>query len=79
MQCGVVDIFIKLVGSGQTDTLANACYFLGYLIMEDVWGCSKVLSGETTKQLLELLDPGNETSIAKAAGVLKSLSAQSRG
>jgi hypothetical protein len=47
--------------------------------MEDVWGCSKVLSGETTKQLLELLDPGNETSIAKAAGVLKSLSAQSRG
>jgi hypothetical protein len=47
--------------------------------MEDVLGCSKVLTGETTKQLLNLLGPGNETSIrAEAAGALKSLSAQRR-
>jgi hypothetical protein len=31
------------------------------------------------KQLLKLLGPGNETSIAEAASALKSLSAQSRG
>ncbi|KAL5224068.1 hypothetical protein ABZP36_010707 [Zizania latifolia] len=79
VQCGGVDILIKLVGSGQTNTLANACYLLGALMMEDSSVCSKVLSGETTKQLLKLLGPGNETYIrAEAAGALKSLSAQSK-
>ncbi|TVU11986.1 hypothetical protein EJB05_45600 [Eragrostis curvula] len=79
VQCGGVDILIKLVGSGLTNTLANACYLLGSLMMEDSSVCSKVLSGETTKQLLKLLGPGNETSIrAEAAGALKSLSAQSK-
>ncbi|AQL01006.1 binding [Zea mays] len=79
VQCGGVDILIKLVSSGQTNTLANACYLLGSLMMEDSSVCSKVLSGETTKQLLKLLGPGNETSIrAEAAGALKFLSAQSK-
>ncbi|KAK1605128.1 hypothetical protein QYE76_028801 [Lolium multiflorum] len=79
VQCGGVDILIKLVGSGQTKTLANVCNLLGALMMEDSSVCSKVLSGETTKQLLKLLGPGNETSIrAEAAGALKSLSAQSK-
>jgi hypothetical protein len=79
VQCGGVDILIKLVGSGQTNTLANACYLLGSLMMEDASICSKVLSGETTKQLLKLLGPGNEISIrAEAAGALESLSAQSK-
>ncbi|KAG2605385.1 hypothetical protein PVAP13_4NG077500 [Panicum virgatum] len=79
VQCGGVDILVKLVSSGNTNTLANACYLLGSLMMEDSSVCSKVLSGETTKQLLKLLGPGNETSIrAEAAGALKSLSAQSK-
>ncbi|KAI4965669.1 hypothetical protein ZWY2020_051143 [Hordeum vulgare] len=74
-----IDILIKLIGSGQTNTLANVCNLLGALMMEDSSVCSKVLSGETTKQLLKLLGPGNETSIrAEAAGALKSLSAQSK-
>lgn len=79
VRCGGVDILIKLIGSGQTNTLANVCNLLGALMMEDSSVCSKVLSGETTKQLLKLLGPGNETSIrAEAAGALKSLSAQSK-
>uniref|UniRef100_A0A0E0L9I1 C2 domain-containing protein n=1 Tax=Oryza punctata TaxID=4537 RepID=A0A0E0L9I1_ORYPU len=79
VQCGGVDILIKLVASGQANTLANACNLLGALMMEDSSVCSKVLSGETTKQLLKLLGPGNETYIrAEAAGALKSLSAQSK-
>ncbi|KAL5200774.1 hypothetical protein ABZP36_021977 [Zizania latifolia] len=79
VQCGGVDILIKLVSFGQTNTLANSCYLLGVLMMEDSSVCSKVLSGETTKQLLKLLGPGNETYIrAEAAGALKSLSAQSK-
>ncbi|VAI72168.1 unnamed protein product [Triticum turgidum subsp. durum] len=79
VRCGGVDILIKLIGSGQTNTLANVCNLLGALMMEDSSVCSKVLSGETTKQLLKLLGPGNETSIrGEAAGALKSLSAQSK-
>uniref|UniRef100_M8C6H0 U-box domain-containing protein 12 n=1 Tax=Aegilops tauschii TaxID=37682 RepID=M8C6H0_AEGTA len=79
VRCGGVDILIKLIGSGQTNTLANVCNLLGALMMEDSSVCSKILSGETTKQLLKLLGPGNETSIrAEAAGALKSLSAQSK-
>jgi hypothetical protein len=54
VQCGAVDIFIKLVGSRETDTLANGCYFLGYLIMEDVWGCSKVLNSRNNEATLEV-------------------------
>jgi hypothetical protein len=80
VQCGAIDIFINLVGSGQTNTLANACYFLGYWIMEDASVWSKVLTGETTKQILKLLGLGNETSIrAEAADALKSHSAKIRG
>ncbi|KAF0903546.1 hypothetical protein E2562_027973 [Oryza meyeriana var. granulata] len=79
VQCGGVDILIKLVACGQANTLANACNLLGALMMEDSSVCSKVLSGETTKQLLKLLGPGNETYIrAEAAGALKFLSAQSK-
>jgi hypothetical protein len=48
-------------------------------MMEDSSVCSKVLSGETTKQLLKLLGSGNGTSIrAEGVGALRSLSAQSK-
>jgi Armadillo/beta-catenin-like repeat len=77
LQAGGVEILIKLLKSGQTNTMANVCYLLGCAMMEDISVCSQVLSTETTKLLLKLLGPGNETSIrAEAAGALKSLSAQ---
>ncbi|XP_065019414.1 protein CELLULOSE SYNTHASE INTERACTIVE 1-like [Musa acuminata AAA Group] len=77
IKSGGVDILIKLVASGQTSTLANVCYLLGCLIMEDTSVCSQVLAAESTKQLLKLLGPSNDSPIrAEAAGALKSLSAQ---
>jgi Armadillo/beta-catenin-like repeat len=77
LQAGGVEILIKLLKSAQTSTIANVCYLLGCAMMEDAAVCSQVLSTETTKLLLKLLGPGNETSIrAEAAGALKSLSAQ---
>ncbi|KAG1366486.1 protein CELLULOSE SYNTHASE INTERACTIVE 1 [Cocos nucifera] len=77
IKSGGVDILIKLLSSGQTSTLANVCYLLAFVMMEDASVCSRVLAAEATKQLLKLLGPGNEASIrAEAAGALKSLSAQ---
>ncbi|XP_073011207.1 protein CELLULOSE SYNTHASE INTERACTIVE 1 isoform X1 [Typha latifolia] len=77
IQSGGVDTLIKLLGSGEMSTLANVCYLLGCVMMEDASVCSQVLAAETTKRLLKLLGPGNEASIrAEAAGALKSLSAQ---
>ncbi|XP_010939610.2 protein CELLULOSE SYNTHASE INTERACTIVE 1 [Elaeis guineensis] len=79
IKSGGVDILIKLLSSGQTSTLANVCYLLACVMMEDASVCSRVLAAEATKQLLKLLGPGNEASIrAEAAGALKSLSAQSK-
>ncbi|WOK96271.1 hypothetical protein Cni_G04978 [Canna indica] len=77
IESGGVDILIKMVASGQTSTLANACHLLGCIMMEDASVCSQVLAAESTKQLLKFLAPGNESSVrAEAAGALKSLSAQ---
>lgn len=79
IQVGAVDILVKLLTSGNSNTQANACFLLGCLMMEDATVCLKVLAAETTKQLLKLLGPGNEASVrAEAAGALKSLSAQSK-
>ena len=72
-----VDVLIKLLANGQTGSLANVCYLLACMMTEDASVCSRVLAAETTKQLLKLLGPGNETSVrAEAASALKSLSAQ---
>ncbi|ONK73987.1 uncharacterized protein A4U43_C03F1630 [Asparagus officinalis] len=72
-----VDVLVKLLANGQTSSLANVCYLLACIMMEDASFCSRVLAAETTKQLLKLLGPGNEASIrAEAARALKSLSAQ---
>ncbi|XP_010905921.1 protein CELLULOSE SYNTHASE INTERACTIVE 1 [Elaeis guineensis] len=77
IESGGVDILIKLLSLGQTSTIANVCYLLACVMMEDASVCSRVLAAGTTKQLLKLLGPGNEASIrAEAAGALKSLSAQ---
>ncbi|WOL08666.1 hypothetical protein Cni_G17419 [Canna indica] len=77
VEFGGVDILIKLIASGQTSALANACYLLGCVMIEDASVCSRVLDVEATKQLLKLIGPGNEASVrAEAAGTLKSLSAQ---
>ncbi|KAJ6353632.1 hypothetical protein OIU76_002621 [Salix suchowensis] len=77
IQAGGVDILVKLLTTGQSDTQANVCFLLACMMMEDESICSKVLAAEATKELLKLLGPGNEASVrAEAAGALKSLSAQ---
>ncbi|XLS86891.1 hypothetical protein HN51_037057 [Arachis hypogaea] len=77
MQAGGVDILVKLLATGQPGTLANVCFLLASVMMEDASACSKVLSADVTKQLLKLLGPGNDDSVrAEAAGALKSLSSQ---
>ncbi|ESW35618.1 hypothetical protein PHAVU_001G250100 [Phaseolus vulgaris] len=77
IQAGGVDILIKLLKTGQSNTLANVCFLLGCMMMEDASVCSKLLTSEETKQLLKLLSPGNDAPVrAEAAGALKSLSAQ---
>ncbi|XP_045824677.1 protein CELLULOSE SYNTHASE INTERACTIVE 1-like [Trifolium pratense] len=77
IQAGGVDILVKLLATGQPSTLANVCFLLAAVMMEDASVCSKVLNAEVTKQLLKLLGPGNDDLVrAEAAGALKSLSAQ---
>ncbi|KAL9340458.1 hypothetical protein Peur_066677 [Populus x canadensis] len=77
IQAGGVDILVKLLTTGQSDTQANVCFLLACMMMQDASICFKVLAAEATKQLLKLLGPGNEASVrAEAAGALKSLSAQ---
>lgn len=77
IQVGGVDVLVKLLTTGQASTQANVCYLLACMMMEDASVCSTILAAETTKQLLNLLGPGNEASVrAEAAGALKSLSAQ---
>ncbi|KAG5241760.1 protein CELLULOSE SYNTHASE INTERACTIVE [Salix suchowensis] len=74
---GGVDILVKLLTTGQSDTQANVCFLLACMMTQDSSICYKVLAAEATKQLLKLLGPGNEASVrAEAAGALKSLSAQ---
>ncbi|XP_057429443.1 protein CELLULOSE SYNTHASE INTERACTIVE 1-like [Lotus japonicus] len=77
LQAGGADILVKLLTTGQSSTLANVCFLLACMMMEDASVCSKVLTAEATKQLLKLLGPGNDAPVrAEAAGALKSLSAQ---
>ncbi|XP_004502453.1 protein CELLULOSE SYNTHASE INTERACTIVE 1 isoform X2 [Cicer arietinum] len=77
IQAGGVDILLKLLTTGQSSTLANVCFLLACMMMEDATFCSKVLTADATKQLLKLLGPGNDAPVrAEAAGALKSLSAQ---
>ncbi|RDX76310.1 Protein CELLULOSE SYNTHASE INTERACTIVE 1, partial [Mucuna pruriens] len=77
VQAGGVDILIKLLTTGQSSTLANVCFLLACMMMEDASVCSKVLTAEATKQLLKLLGTGNDAPVrAEAASALKSLSAQ---
>ncbi|KAK4394415.1 protein CELLULOSE SYNTHASE INTERACTIVE 1 [Sesamum angolense] len=77
IQAGGVDILVKLLITGQSNTQANVCFLLACMMMEDASVCSKILAAEATKLLLKLLGPGNEASVrAEAAGALKSLSAQ---
>ncbi|XP_028763553.1 protein CELLULOSE SYNTHASE INTERACTIVE 1 [Neltuma alba] len=77
IQAGGVDILMKLLTTGHPSTLANVCFLLASMMMEDASVCSKVLTSEATKQLLKLLGPGNDAAIrAEAAGALKSLSSQ---
>lgn len=77
IQAGGVDILVKLLTTGQSDTQANVCFLLACMMMEDASICSKVLAAEATKQLLKLIGSGNEAPVrAEAAGALKSLSAQ---
>lgn len=77
MESGGVQILVKLLASGEASTLANVCFLLGCLMMEDSSACSTVLAAGATKQLLKLLGPGSEAPVrAEAAGALKSLSAQ---
>ncbi|KAG5155338.1 hypothetical protein JHK82_013307 [Glycine max] len=77
IQAGGVDILVKLLAMGQPSSLANVCNLLASVMMEDASVCSKVLTAEVTKQLLNLLGPGNDDSVrAEAAGALNSLSAQ---
>ncbi|CAL0320358.1 unnamed protein product [Lupinus luteus] len=79
VQAGGVDILVKLLTTGQSSTLANVCFLLACMMMEDASVCSKVLAAEATKQLLKLLGQGNDAPVrAEAAGALKSLSAQSK-
>ncbi|XP_057417124.1 protein CELLULOSE SYNTHASE INTERACTIVE 1-like [Lotus japonicus] len=77
IQAGGVDILVKLLAAGQPSTLADVCFLLAAVMMEDASVCSKVLTAEVTKQLLKLLGSGNDDPVrAEAAGALKSLSAQ---
>ncbi|XP_061344616.1 protein CELLULOSE SYNTHASE INTERACTIVE 1-like [Gastrolobium bilobum] len=77
IQAGGVNVLMKLLATGQPSTLANVCFLLASLMMEDESVCSKVLTAEATKQLLKLLGPGNDDPVrAEAASALKSLSAQ---
>lgn len=77
IEAGGVDILVKLLTCGQASTVANVCFLLACMMMEDASTCSRVIDTESTKQLLKLLGPGNEASVrAEAAGALKSLSAQ---
>ncbi|OIW18209.1 hypothetical protein TanjilG_31329 [Lupinus angustifolius] len=77
IQAGGVDILVKLLATGESSNLANVCFLLAAVMMEDASVCSKVLTADVTKQLLKLLGPGNDDPVrAEAAGALKSLSAQ---
>ncbi|KAF7834251.1 protein CELLULOSE SYNTHASE INTERACTIVE 1-like [Senna tora] len=77
IQAGGVDILMELLKTGQSNTLANVCFLLACMMIEDASVCSKVLTAETTKLLLKLLGPGNDAPVrAEAAGALKSLSSQ---
>ncbi|CAK8567334.1 unnamed protein product [Lathyrus sativus] len=77
IQSGGVDILLKLLATGQSSTLANVCFLLACMMMEDASFCSKLLTADATKQLLKLLGPGNDAPVrAEAAGAIKSLSAQ---
>ncbi|XP_054805283.1 protein CELLULOSE SYNTHASE INTERACTIVE 1-like isoform X2 [Prosopis cineraria] len=77
IQAGGVDVLMKLLTAGHPSTLANVCFLLASMMIEDASVCSKVLASEATKQLLKLLGPGNDAPIrAEAAGALKSLSSQ---
>ncbi|KAI4317229.1 hypothetical protein L6164_025118 [Bauhinia variegata] len=77
IQAGGVDILVKLLTTGPSNTLANVCFLLACMMMEDASVCSKVLTAEATKQLLKLLGQGNDAPVrAEAAGALKSLSSQ---
>ncbi|KAI4345210.1 hypothetical protein L6164_012353 [Bauhinia variegata] len=77
IQAGGVDILVKLLTTGESNNLANVCFLLACMMMEDASLCSKVLAAEATKQLLKLLGPGNDAPVrAEAAGALESLSAQ---
>ncbi|KAG5245232.1 protein CELLULOSE SYNTHASE INTERACTIVE [Salix suchowensis] len=55
IQAGGVDILVKLLTTGQSDTQANVCFLLACMMMEDESICSKVLAAEATKELLKLL------------------------
>lgn len=77
IEAGGVDILVKLLTCGQSSSVANVCFLLACMMMEDASTCSRVIDTDSTKQLLKLLGPGNEASVrAEAAGALKSLSAQ---
>ncbi|CAH9139382.1 unnamed protein product [Cuscuta epithymum] len=76
-QAGGLDILVKLLATGQSSTLANVCFLLACMMMEDSSVCSQLLASEATTKLLKLVGPGNEDSVrAEAAGALKSLSSQ---
>ncbi|KAL8472042.1 hypothetical protein ACS0TY_029320 [Phlomoides rotata] len=77
IQAGGVDVLVKLLTTGQSNTQANVCFLLACMMMEDASVCSKILAAEATKLLLKLLGSDNEASVrAEAASALKSLSAQ---
>ncbi|KAK9096777.1 hypothetical protein Sjap_022274 [Stephania japonica] len=77
IQSGGVDVLLKLLNNGQSNTQANVCFLLSFLMMKDESVCSKIMAAEATKKLLKLLGPGNEASVrAEAAGALKALSIQ---
>ncbi|KAL5069966.1 hypothetical protein RYX36_020853 [Vicia faba] len=58
-------------------TLANVCFLLTFMMMEDASFFSKLLTTDATKQLLKRLGPDNDAPVrAKADGAIKSLFAQ---
>lgn len=74
---GGVDILVKLLTNGHSIAQANACFLLASMMLAEESVCPQVLHAGATKQLLKLLQPGNEVSVrAEAAGALKALSAQ---
>lgn len=74
---GGVDILVKLLTNGHPIAQANACFLLASMMLAEQSVCPQVLQAGATKQLLKLLQPGNEVSVrAEAAGALKALSSQ---